>query len=79
MAPDASELEATYEEWLEVFHRGFAHVEAAGVHPERVEVDLEAFVDWCKPTGRPLDSTARAEFVSEQLRLRDLRRRGESQ
>ena len=73
-APDAADLENTYENWLDVFHRGFAQVQAAGVRPERVEVDLQAFVAWCAPTGRPLDSAARAEFVSEQLRLRDLER-----
>ena len=73
-APDAADLENTYEDWLDVFHRGFAQVQAAGVRPERVEVDLQAFIDWCAPTGRPLDSAARAAFVSEQLRLRNLER-----
>lgn len=75
-APDAADLESTYEDWLDVFHRGVALVEAAGVRPERVEVDLQALVAWCAPTGRPLDSAARAAFVSEQLRLRELERGG---
>ena len=75
-APDAADLENTYEDWLEVFHRGVAQVQAAGVRPERVEVDMQAFVAWCAPTGRALDSAARAEFVSEQLRLHDSGRGG---
>jgi hypothetical protein len=40
--PDANELEATYEAWLEVFYLRFAQVRAAGVQPARVEVDLDA-------------------------------------
>ena len=62
-APDAADLENTYEDWLDVFHRGFAKVQAAGVRPERVEVDLQAFIDWCAPTGRPLRTALFSESI----------------
>jgi hypothetical protein len=71
LVPVPGDLESTYEDWLAVFADGFARVQAAGLRPERVEVDLKALLAWCAPTGRVPDSTARAEFVSEQLRLRE--------
>ena len=71
VAPDADDLEPTYEDWLVVFEDGFARIQAAGLQPERFEVNLTALLAWCAPTGRLPDSSARAEFVSEQLRLRD--------
>ena len=71
-APDGTELEATYEDWLVVFENGLVKLRAAGLNPERVDVDLAAFRGWCGSVGRPLDSAARAAFVSEQLRHRDL-------
>jgi len=70
VAPDGADLESTYDAWVAVFEHGFAQVRAAGVDPRRVELDLPAFMEWCRSSGRPPDSGARAEFVSEQLRLR---------
>lgn len=71
VAPDAADLEATYEHWLAVFENGLSMVRAAGVNPHRVEIDIVSFTEWCGAVGRPLDSAARAAFVSEQLRRRD--------
>ena len=79
VAPDSADLEPTYEAWVAVFERGFAQVRDAGVDPQRIEVEFPAFMEWCRSAGQPPDSGARAEFVSEQLRLRDvgIRRRME--
>jgi len=71
LAPDGKELEATYEDWLTVHHDGVAKIRQAGLSPQRVEIDLARFLQWCESTGRTLDSAARAAFVSEQLRLHD--------
>ncbi|MHB8837753.1 MAG: hypothetical protein ACYC7F_02240 [Gemmatimonadaceae bacterium] len=70
-APDGASLEVTYEAWLNVFEDGLAKLRAAGVTPQRIEVDLRVFTEWCESVGRVPDSAARAAFVSEQLRRRD--------
>ena len=70
-APDGASLEITYEAWLNVFEDGIAKLRAAGVTPQRIEVDLPVFMEWCESVGRAPDSAARAAFVSELLRRRD--------
>ena len=70
-APDGASLEVTYEAWLNVFADGLAKLRAVGVTPQRIEVDLPVFTEWCESVGQVPDSAARAAFVSEQLRQRD--------
>ena len=36
--------------------------------PERVPVDTEELIAWCKDRARSIDSSARAEFAARQLR-----------
>ena len=71
LLPDDDKLEQTYEEWLAMFEEAFAKVQSTGVQPERYEVKLDALLEWCSPMGAVPDSSTRAAFVSEQLRLRD--------
>ena len=59
-----------------MFHEALAKIHAAGVNPERVAVPFDAFRDWCRAEGLPLDSAARASYVSELLRLRHREARG---
>lgn len=51
IAPDPDLLENTYEEWLEMWEVAFARVSAAGAHPERVEVNFDAFAARCAQHG----------------------------
>lgn len=71
LAPDPDDLEDTYEDWLRMWHEASARLRQAGINPDRVEVDFEAFRDWCATHGFSLDSAARAQFVSEELQRRD--------
>ena len=71
VVPDPDGLEDTYEDWLQMWHEASAKLRQAGIIAERVEVDFEAFGDWCATHGLSLDSAARAQFVSEELQRRD--------
>ena len=63
--PTPSELHERYEDWVEQADRMVALFQSQGMRVEEV-------VAWCKASGRPFDSKARAEYTSETLRKRDL-------
>ena len=37
---------------------------------ERIEVDLDELLAWCRDNGLTLDASARANFAAEKLRKR---------
>jgi hypothetical protein len=43
-------------------------LEAKGISPVRVDVDVKDLFDWCQRNGRPLDGSARASYVAERTR-----------
>ncbi len=71
-ADDPEVLVERYEDWVEQADRMVALFKSQGMRVEKVEVDVEEVVAWCKAAGRPFDSKARAEYASETLRKRDL-------
>jgi hypothetical protein len=65
LVPVPGDLEPTYEDWLAVFAGGFARAQAAGLRPERVEVDLKALLAWCaRQVGFPTAPRAPSSSVS---------------
>ena len=70
VAPDGDDLEQTHEDWLIVFDRALAQLRTAGVKPERIPIDVDAFLDWCGANREQPDSSARAGYASEVLRRR---------
>jgi hypothetical protein len=48
--------------------RAIHDLEATGMVIERVSVDTGELIAWCKDQGRPIESSARAEFAARQLR-----------
>ena len=68
VAADPERLEESYEAWVAMAERAIRRLEAAGMLIERVPVDAEELIAWCKDRARPIDSSARAEFVARQLR-----------
>jgi hypothetical protein len=67
LAPDAGQLEVSYEDWLASAQRTLVQMTVAGVHAKRVDVDLDELAHWCRGEGRQLDSAARAAFVASRL------------
>lgn len=68
IVPDREALEGSYEDWLAVYTRGVADLRGAGLRPERVAVDPDAFLAWCAVASLPLDSGSRARFAADELR-----------
>jgi hypothetical protein len=67
-AADPEVLEETYEDWLSIAERSVLDMAQEGVRTERVEVDVQELLTWCRTNNRPLDGKARAEFTTRQLR-----------
>jgi hypothetical protein len=67
IAPDADQLEVTYEEWLIVFERGLTDLRTAGLYPERVPIAIGALSAWCAARHRRPDGAARAEYAAAEL------------
>ena len=73
IAADAEELEKTYAEWLAIANKALRDLEAQFVFPEKVEVDVEELLAWCRERKRPVDGAARSEYVAWLLREREQR------
>jgi len=70
--PDPDRFEATYEEWESMATATLAQLEAAGVTLQRVPIEAEEFLAWCRAGERAPDASARAHFSAEKLRQRHL-------
>lgn len=70
VASDPEILEDTYEAWLRIAQKSVLDFANAGIRAERVDVDVEELVKWCRARSRAVDSSARAEFTSRKLRER---------
>jgi len=67
VAADRDALEDRYEDWLLSVQKAMFNIKSAGMSPKKVYVDIEKLIEWCKSINRPIDSAARAEFVSKLL------------
>ncbi|MFQ5737941.1 MAG: hypothetical protein ACE5JX_02930 [Acidobacteriota bacterium] len=68
VAADPERLEESYEEWVAMAEKAIRDLKAQGMRIQRVPVDAEDLIGWCKEQARRLDTSARAEFTSHQLR-----------
>lgn len=70
VAADQETLGETYEEWVANAERAVREMRRAGIHAEKVEVDVEELLAWCKARNRDVDGEARAQYAAEMLRQR---------
>jgi hypothetical protein len=68
IVPDRSELDATFEEWERAALKAQMKIEAQGNVVERVPIDVGSLYAWCLERNKPVDSAARAEYVTTLLR-----------
>lgn len=68
VASDRDKLDVSYDRWLAGAQKALIEMALAGVAARRVDVDVEALLQWCQRERRPVDSAARAEFVADELR-----------
>jgi len=70
-AADRDRLHDTFEEFEQSSTTAFNDVVAKGHPVEKVQIDADALIAWCKAEGRPLDSGARHVFAILTLTERD--------
>ena len=70
-ATDPERFEATYEKWIAMAEGELLHLSKAGIIPAKVLIDPDEFSAWCKQKSKSNDASARAEYVSQQLRRAD--------
>jgi hypothetical protein len=68
---DRNELDDTFEQWERSALEALRSLERQGQRAEKVYIDVEAFVFWCKGKGLPVNGPSRAEYVSFVLQQRD--------
>ncbi len=70
VAADPEILEETYDAWLRIAQKAAVDLAMEGLRTERVDIDVEELVKWCRARSRPVDSSARAKFASRKLRAK---------
>jgi hypothetical protein len=64
---DSEFLEKTWDEWVANARERFIEMSIAGFRAERIDVDVERLIQWCRSNRRLLDGEARAEYVTQKL------------
>jgi len=72
-AADRDKLHDTFEEFERSSNATIDDLVAKGHPVEKVELDVDALIAWCKAEGRPLDREARNMFGAMTLVERDKR------
>jgi hypothetical protein len=67
---DRNELDATYEQWERSAVDAVQMVERQGQKVEKVHVEVESLVSWCKEKGLPVNGQSRAEYVTQIMHRR---------
>jgi hypothetical protein len=67
---DRSELEKTYEQWEQGALDAVRTIERQGKKVEKVHVEVESLVSWCKENGLAVNGKSRAEYVTQIMRRR---------
>ena len=66
-ASDRASLEDTYDDWVRMAEKALSDIRQTGLNPVKVTIDVEELFNWCREKGRPVDGSARAEFVQAKL------------
>jgi hypothetical protein len=61
--PDGGGLHETFEEWLEEAQQTVLKIAATGVRIERVDIDPDALLAYCRASNIKCDEQARAGFA----------------
>jgi hypothetical protein len=68
---DRNELDDTYEQWEKSAVAAMQMIERQGHKVERVYIEVEALVSWCKRKGLTVNGKSRAEYVTQLMGERD--------
>ncbi len=67
-AADRDKLEDTYEAWTASAEEAFRNGLKAGMKMQKVYIDVDNLLAWCKQQSLALNGEARARYVTYQLR-----------
>jgi len=67
LAVDRELLDDSFDAWERGAQAAIAELAAMGRVVRKVPIDIEGLLAWCKAQGRPLNSAARAEYVTHLL------------
>ena len=67
---DRRELDDTYEQWQQSALEAVRAIESQGQKVERVHVEVESLVSWCREKGLPVNGKSRAEYVTDLMQRR---------
>ena len=68
LAADTDDLEQTHAEWVACAGKAIRDLAKQPITVRKTDVDVNVLQAWCLMHDRPLDSAARAEYASAQLR-----------
>lgn len=68
-AVDPELFEQSFIAWAAMAEEALAGIRRQGVEPQKILVKASELLAWCLAHGKTNDSAARAEFVSEQVRV----------
>jgi 2-methylcitrate dehydratase PrpD len=69
-AEDRSELDETYEQWQQRALEAVQAIEQQGQQVERVHVETQSLVSWCKEKKLPVNAKSSAQYVTELMQRR---------
>jgi len=61
---DRNELDDTYEQWQQSALDAVRMMEGQGQKVEKVHIEVESLVAWCKAKGLPVNGKSRAQYVT---------------
>jgi len=61
---DSENLEETYYEWVANANDTIKKFSNSDYHIEKIEIDINELLEWCKKEKRALDGESRANFIS---------------
>jgi hypothetical protein len=65
-AIDPDDFESSYDEWLRLSKTTCAELAADGIEVERVRVNADELIGWCREQRIPLDVRARTRFAMQK-------------
>ncbi|HXV79957.1 MAG TPA: hypothetical protein VEG60_08760 [Candidatus Binatia bacterium] len=71
ISEDSEDLEETFAEWESLAEEKLRDLRAQGQDAEKVTIDVEELLVWCKRMGLSVNASARSHYVAELLRKRD--------
>lgn len=75
VAVDREDLHDTYAEWETELNEAIQHLEAVGMSPLKIEVNVDELVEWCAAQQQKLDGEARSRFIAGKTRDLNLSRK----